>query len=844
MDDFNKLREVVERQKSALAELEKEVNVVLNSDLTVENKALKDEILKLRDAAALCEMKLTVVTEKHNELKNALHEQIYSEKVRIINSAAKKKDIYFKSAIDSELNNLTQLEDDIRSKINQLLNNLRKHSIGATNELYEKLTAISESADAVFREVREKMMKETETFAKYSSAEFEKLKEEQVSEEVIESLGKKNNIETFIGSNLINKIGVIFVLLGIIALSRYTFTRLPDEFKGIIMFLISGGLLAGGEFLNRKNPNVFSLGLTAGGVAGLYISLSVSYFYLEIIGMYPAILLCVLITAGAFVLSQRYDSQTIAAFALFGGYIPIISVSESIALIYGAMVYFVALNLLALIISFYKKWKVSMFIGFFLNLAGTIFIVAQTGSFGDTYSSASKAITIFYVFFAFAIYTVIPIVNNLRAKTPFNKAEVVVLGLNTIFSAIIIYALFQDYGFKAYNGVMMIAFTLVYVALAKLIEKRLTDEKNTVALFYITGLTFAILTVPLQFDKAWFSLGWLAEGVALAAYGIIKDVKGFRRAGYVICALCLAAFFIYDLPYRDYHYGTLRLFPYKYLAITIGSIVILTANIFKKTLSGTGENAYKYIVAVNVWFYLLYLVSQTEQFLTGQIELYNIYFLMSAAYVTATFLYAFILPRVPRISDTGTKIISVVISILGMIYLFGVTGFSNLVTRGYGDIPAGATVMSVIILTALCVLAVLAMRSVVMFFIIRARLPVEWLPFGISAYFLVILTQNLVAQFELSVYSIIISIIYVVASFAWIVYGFLKRYGVMRRFGLGLSIVAVAKLFLIDLSYLTQWAKIVSYFAFGAALLGISFVYQYFGKRLTPREDATDDNEE
>ncbi len=77
-----------------------------------------------------------------------------------------------------------------------------------------------------------------------------------------------------------------------------------------------------------------------------------------------------------------------------------------------------------------------------------------------------------------------------------------------------------------------------------------------------------------------------------------------------------------------------------------------------------------------------------------------------------------------------------------------------------------------------------------------------------------------------------ISIIYAVTAFVWIVLGFVKRFTLIRKFGLGLSIFSVVKLFLLDLSDLTEGNRIVSYFALGISLIAISFVYQYFSKRL------------
>jgi len=105
----------------------------------------------------------------------------------------------------------------------------------------------------------------------------------------------------------------------------------------------------------------------------------------------------------------------------------------------------------------------------------------------------------------------------------------------------------------------------------------------------------------------------------------------------------------------------------------------------------------------------------------------------------------------------------------------------------------------------------------------------------------VILTQNLITQYNLSFTSVWISIIYVLTALAWILFGFARRYAFIRRFGLGLALLAVAKLFIIDLATLTEGYRIISYFALGITLVAISFVYQYFNRRLELKLGVADD---
>ncbi|MCL1810018.1 MAG: DUF2339 domain-containing protein [Clostridiales bacterium] len=839
MPDSRNLRDIVKKQKNLLAELEQEADTILHSDLSKENESLKKEVRKLSDLLAESRENLKLASAKNAELSNALYEQVYSEKIRILQKAQKKNDVYFKAEAGGEFNRLVQLEDNLRIKTKELQNRLEKHRTDAANELYAELDILSMRATKAVTEARAALARESGAFTEYSSGQFEKLKAEQATDEMVAAIGEKNNIEAFLGGNLINKLGIVFVILGIVAVAQFTFLRLPDTFKGVIMFAVSGLLLLAGELFNRRKANIFSLGVTSGGVAGLYASLSISYFLLNIISMYPAILLCVLITAGALVLSLRYDSQTVAAFALVGGYIPIISVSDGVALAYGMMVYFVFLNLLALIISFYKKWRITMFIGFALNLAGTMYIIFNMYTMYWMRHSPGRLLdmtqlsTVLYVVFAFAVYTFIPITGNLRTKQPFAKPDTVILGLNTVFSAAIMYGVLKLFGLDDFTGIMAIVFAVAYLALGRHVEGFFLGEKHTAALFYLTGLTFVVLVVPLQFGKEWLSLGWLAQAVSLAAYGILRGEKNFIKAGSVIGGLCFASFVYLDVLLR-----VDDLFSYKYLAITIGSAIVLLALAYRKSLANVFENAFKYAVLVNAWLYCMYLVSLCEDFIRVQLEstAYSPRFMLLAMAIAGTFAISATLPRIPVIADKVVKTISVGLSLLGAAALLvGAQAFEVFYVGYSGFPPAPIVATASLVLAALCGMSLFAVRGAMMHFTLEYGISVEWMPFSVSAYFLALLTEALVFQFRLPATSIAISIVFVALALAWIIYGFVKRFAFMRRFGLVLSFLAVAKLFIIDLAAFTQGSKIVSYFAFGITLLGISFVYQYFSKRLAPR---------
>jgi uncharacterized membrane protein len=149
------------------------------------------------------------------------------------------------------------------------------------------------------------------------------------------------------------------------------------------------------------------------------------------------------------------------------------------------------------------------------------------------------------------------------------------------------------------------------------------------------------------------------------------------------------------------------------------------------------------------------------------------------------------------------------------------------ISTDFGIMAAGT-----IILAALGVLSIFAVQDAMKIIISKQKKGIEFLPFVVSGYFVALLSQNLITQYNLSFSSAAISVIYVIAAFAFIVFGFMRRFAFTRRFGLALAIFAVAKLFLIDIASMTQGYRILSYFALGITILAISFVYQYFSKRL------------
>ena len=845
METAGSLRNIAVRQKELAAEIETECKVLEDSDLLKENSGLKTEIEKLRADFLKISSETAVVKDENSSLKNALYEHVFNEKNSIINNTGQRLDIFFRAEKDGEKNRLIAIEQNVKARIKNIKDFLAQNNTAIRDEFNLKL---DELADLLDQKVTEELAKaaQTEAFSKEEREQLNALKNEEITDEHIRAVAKKNNLERFIGLNVLNVIGIFLLFVGAVAAMRYTYLRLSDLFKGIMIFALGGIMLVTGEVLNRKKPNIFSLGISSGGIAILYAALAISFFVLRILGMYPAIAVCVLLTAGAFVLSSRYNSQLIAAFALIGGYLPIITIEDNINFVYGAIVYFAVLNLFAFLVSWNRKWRVTAFIGLFLNIAGAAYICLFAGPYGflspsirpGASDTLGMTLSIIYAVFSFFIYTAIPVVSTFRAKLNFRKSDIVILAINTVFSGLIMYGVFYRYELESFNGMLAVAYAVFYLLLARFIEKKFTgEERYTRTLFYLTALAFVVLIIPMQFGRAWLSLGWLAEGVILAVYGILKDEKNFKKAGLIICLLCLGAFLLFDLS-RTGHY----LFVWKYTAITFGSLLVLGAYMYKKMMNGDFVSAYKYFAIINAWGYVIYILGKLRDLLYSRYsgeQFFQIGYLVSAASITATFFIAYIITRIKLLSVKGIKALSAILYCIGIIWLFVINSAYSPVAYVYFRMTTpklGVTIAGTVILAMLGLLSVLSTLDVMKIIITEKKKGIEWLPLAVSGYFIILLSHNLIAQYNLSFSSAVISIIYALTALAWIIFGFVRRFVFIRRFGLVLAIFAVVKLFLLDLSGLTQGFKIVSYFALGLSLIAISFVYQYFSKRLELRE--------
>lgn len=837
MNTAENLGLIIAQQKILLNELEQEHKALLGSDLQQDNQRLQKQLDALQAQLTDLGSDLTKLQTENTQLRSTVFDYAYSEKTALVGNAQKKADAYFSSTDREQINRLSKTENMVQARLESLRQTLSLSDAKTQQDWAQQIDQLSEEISQQLAVSLQQRQQTLSQMAQESKQEFEQLKEEPLTPEQLKKASRQNNIEKFLGLNLLNKIGVLLIVIGVFTASRFAYFRLPDTLKGALIFLLGILMLVSGELASRKRPSVVALGIVAGGVAVLYLGLGISFFALKILPMTMALLLCVLITIVAFVLSAKHNSQVIAIFALIGGYLPFYSILGNSTLLVGSMVYFFALHLLVLFLSFNKKWRVVSFFELFLNIisAATVTNLALTMFYENPSFYFYRFLFLLYPLCSFALYTAIPLIHAKQTEKPFQLSDVIFFAVNTLASSIVILQLLYPARLTNLQGMTAIFFALVYFGISKVVQRYFTSEKRITALFLLTALTFVILVVPFQLGTKWISIGWLIEGVLLATYGILQNDKVFKRVGYFTFALCIGAFVIIDsVFYWETFYFTLN-----YTFITLGSFVILTALMYKNSLINTGQRIFQLASLLNLWVYFIYLIYQ-ELAYTIKFTNYNQRYLLGALAVTITFLMAFIIVRIPRMQSRSIRILAVIQYTAGSLFAF----LLNVIRSPFRVHEATTSIMIVgsLILVGLSALCILAVYDLGQIMVVEKVFSPRLIPLMVSAYFLLILTQYLIFHYRLHFSSIIISILYAVMAIVWIFYGFIKQTVFIRRFGLALALASVVKLVLVDLYSLTQGYRIISYFALGISLVGISMIYQYFDRKLEAKEGA--DNEE
>ena len=650
--------------------------------------------------------------------------------------------------------------------------------------------------------------------------------------------------EMYVGLNILSKIGVIFIIIGVIAFSAVSDGYIP-AWGRLAMILALGAVMAAlGEVFRRKGSVVFSMSLTFGGIAELFICALVGRFGFNVIGD-GALVIGAVTAAAGLLLSVRYKSQALLIVTTIGAFLPVWAAETMIGYFIGG-VYLTAVSAGAAMISHRRGYIPAKFIGVILAAVEGICVYALGSKFryhleldpkldGIVLSTFHNIIGIFssvLVITICAMYAGSAVLKSVTRCGGINKAETTLLVLSQAFSMLLPLVFLGGKNYAA--GIIVLILAALYAMCAVMLSMTLGQNCRIEQIFenlLFTALSIGIITF---FPKMYSYMVFHVFAAAVIVAGLYRKRKLWLGWGYA--ALGFAEFlFLFDCISN----GGDPLFKWTFLLNTLVWIAVLVFFVAKGRRGGL-VNTYTWAVLFNTAFFGIYLVYDTiSAALISAHALPNGMTNISRSLTVYRFLLTVVVWMIIGFAAGKLKFMkknaaaaSITFYSIGMFCLFvtNVTAYFN----SWKQLDLG--VATIIVYIAVNVVSVLSALDMALRIKSLAPRFARAVGLVVSFYALMTLTVTLDLNGWAAFTSCIISIVYILTAAAWIGIGFAKYNALLRRFGLALALFSSAKLFLFDFSGIDAMGRTLMFIGFGITLLCISFVYAYFEKRLKNKQ--------
>jgi uncharacterized membrane protein len=339
----------------------------------------------------------------------------------------------------------------------------------------------------------------------------------------------KSDIEKFIGENLLSKIGIVILVIGVAIGGKYAIDNgWVSPLMRIVFGYVCGLALIGIAVRLKPRYLNFSAVLISGGMAIMYFITYFAYAFYGLITQPAAFVLMVLFTAFAVIAAMIYSKQVIAHIGLVGGYATPFLLSTGSANYPFLFTYIAIINLGILAISLKKYWKPVFFTSFIFTW--TIFAVW----FGDRFEADRHfALALGFLTVYFLIFYCSFIGYKLFYEKNLEAENIIVILLNSaIFFGLGCAILTRPDGDTTYLGTFAVINAAIHLGFAFIADGIRKVPSDIVYLCAALCLLFLTLAIPLQFDGNVVTLFWSAEAFALFLIGRKKGIVLFEIASY------------------------------------------------------------------------------------------------------------------------------------------------------------------------------------------------------------------------------------------------------------------------------------------------------------------------
>lgn len=694
----------------------------------------------------------------------------------------------------------------------------------------------------------------------------------------IESFKEKNpDLEKFIGENLINKIGMLILALGISFFVKYAIDKdWINEPARVGIGILCGSLIMMIAHKLKKNYGAFSAVLVAGAISVFYFTIYIAFHEYQLFSQTIAFSIMAIITVFSTLVSVSYDRQELAVLSLIGGFAAPFMLSTGEGNYVVLFSYIAILNLGLLAVSYFKKWKIATILDFiFTTILFVGWCVIEISKNDFEHFGALTFATVFYFIFSLTI-----VLNNLRNKGVFSKIEYFILIANTFIFFGMGLLILKDIASNL-TGLFTLLLAVYNVMYATILYKKFGLDKNAVYLLIGLALTFVTLTIPIQFNGNQITLFWSAEVVLLFWLSQKSKIEAFKLGAIIVQVLSIISVLIDWELYASSAALAVVLNPLFIAGFGVSVSLFLSYWLMKKEANIVTKfftldiDFYKTIVLVAfvlVTYFtgLLEMNYQANQFLenTASARAFPItYHFVFVAFLLffaeklkkkniekvvllisciSIFLFIGKLYEIPSNEIVQNLVLSMDSNyafyfhyiILGCLSYFGFQLFTKTSTVFHIKPTQSKWLLWLFVFAVVYTLSNEIMIHGLHFSDINATISeVETLDQEYLKYNLV---ETKISEIKTQIIKIGYPILWGVFSFVFLIIGIKKQWKILRIIALSLLGVTILKLFVYDIKNVSETGKIIAFILLGVLILIISFVYQKIKKLVN---DETSENE-
>jgi len=339
------------------------------------------------------------------------------------------------------------------------------------------------------------------------------------------------DLESRIGGNWFNRIGVVAIILGVGFFFKYAYDNGWIKPWGWVSIGMALGVafLVGGE-KTRKKYESYAYGLTGCGISLLYVSVFAAFRLFELVPQPVAFATMALVTATASVLSARYNALAIAVLGLIGGFLTPILLStghDNEPALFG---YITVLDLGVLALAYSKQWRS-------LNYLSFVATVSMFIAWADEYYGPDKLwTTVLFLTVFFVIFALLAVLYNVVNRRPTTWLDLGLVFINALLYFGTTYELLEE-KYHHMLGAVAIVVAAFYMGLGYFTYRRDREDSLLIHTFLGLAFLFSVLAVPIQFDQHWVTMAWAVEGAVMTWVGLRTQDRTSRYAGLIVFAI-------------------------------------------------------------------------------------------------------------------------------------------------------------------------------------------------------------------------------------------------------------------------------------------------------------------